>query len=80
MGSSSYPINSRISEKGGLKYYNNFLAGDGIAAKGQAYGIPSIRVDGNDVLAVYDAVREAREMAIKEQRPVLIEVLICSLI
>ncbi|WOG97492.1 hypothetical protein DCAR_0416832 [Daucus carota subsp. sativus] len=48
---------------------------DGIAAKGQAYGIPSIRVDGNDVLAVYDAVREAREMAIKEQRPVLIEAL-----
>ena len=56
------------------------MAGDGIAAKGQAYGIPSIRVDGNDVLAVYDAVREAREMAIKEQRPVLIEVHICSLI
>lgn len=48
---------------------------DGIAAKGQAYGIPSIRVDGNDVLAVYDAVRKAREMAIKEQRPVLIEAL-----
>ncbi|KAL8133767.1 2-oxoisovalerate dehydrogenase subunit alpha 1, mitochondrial-like [Apium graveolens] len=48
---------------------------DGIVAKGQAYGIPSIRVDGNDVLAVYDAVREAREMAVREQRPVLIEAL-----
>ncbi|GJU65098.1 dehydrogenase, E1 component, thiamine diphosphate-binding fold protein [Tanacetum coccineum] len=46
---------------------------DGIVVKGQAYGIQSIRVDGNDVLAVYDAVRSAREIAIKEQRPILIE-------
>lgn len=50
------------------------LAGDGIVVKGQAYGIRSIRVDGNDALAVYSATRAAREMAINEQRPVLIEV------
>lgn len=50
------------------------LAGDGIVVKGQAYGIRSIRVDGNDALAVYSATRAAREMAITEQRPVLIEV------
>ncbi|PWA49997.1 dehydrogenase, E1 component, Thiamine diphosphate-binding fold protein [Artemisia annua] len=50
--------------------------GDGIVVKGQAYGIQSIRVDGNDVLAVYNAVRSAREIAIKEQRPILIEVYI----
>lgn len=42
--------------------------------KGQAYGIRSIRIDGNDALAVYSSVRAAREMAIKEQRPILIEV------
>jgi TPP-dependent pyruvate/acetoin dehydrogenase alpha subunit len=48
--------------------------GDGIVVKGQAYGIWSIRVDGNDALAVYSAVHTAREIAIKEQRPVLIEV------
>ncbi|KAI3761728.1 hypothetical protein L1987_52149 [Smallanthus sonchifolius] len=48
---------------------------DGIVVKGQAYGIPSIRVDGNDALAVYNAVAAAREMAITEQRPVLIEAL-----
>ncbi|XP_076910944.1 2-oxoisovalerate dehydrogenase subunit alpha 1, mitochondrial-like [Bidens hawaiensis] len=48
---------------------------DGIVVKGQAYGIQSIRVDGNDVLAVYNAVRAAREIAIKEQRPILIEAL-----
>ncbi|KAL5060900.1 hypothetical protein RYX36_032504 [Vicia faba] len=45
---------------------------DGIVVKGQAYGIWSIRVDGSDALAVYSAVHTAREIAIKEQRPVLI--------
>ena len=48
--------------------------GDGIVVKGKAYGIWSIRVDGNDALAVYSAVHTAREIAIKEKRPVLIEV------
>ncbi|XP_049410840.1 2-oxoisovalerate dehydrogenase subunit alpha 1, mitochondrial-like [Solanum stenotomum] len=46
---------------------------DGIVIKGQAYGIRSIRVDGNDALAVYSAIRAARQMAIKEQRPILVE-------
>lgn len=49
-------------------------SGDGIVVKGQGYGIRSIRVDGNDAVAVYEAVREARSMAINEQRPILIEV------
>ena len=35
--------------------------------------MPSIRVDGNDVFAIYNAVKTAREMIIKEKRPVLIE-------
>ncbi|CAL0319450.1 unnamed protein product [Lupinus luteus] len=48
---------------------------DGVVVKGQAYGIKSIRVDGNDALAVYSAVHTAREMAIREKRPVLIEAL-----
>ncbi|XP_039062561.1 2-oxoisovalerate dehydrogenase subunit alpha 1, mitochondrial-like [Hibiscus syriacus] len=47
---------------------------DGVAVKGQAYGIPSIRVDGTDALAVYSAIRAARNMAVNEQRPVLVEV------
>lgn len=50
------------------------FAGDGIVVKGRAYGIRSIRVDGNDALAVYTAVQAAREMAISEKRPVLVEV------
>lgn len=31
------------------------------------------RVDGNDVLAVYEATKSAREYAVKEKKPVLIE-------
>ncbi|CAN4121149.1 unnamed protein product [Withania somnifera] len=52
---------------------NEQFRSDGIASKGQAYGIRSIRVDGNDALATYSAIRAAREMAIKEQRPILVE-------
>ena len=33
----------------------------------------SLRVDGNDVLAVYNATKKARELAVSENRPVLIE-------
>lgn len=47
--------------------------GDGVAAKGPAYGINTIRVNGNDVLAVYFAVKAARDFCIKQQKPVLIE-------
>ncbi|MDG1165952.1 MAG: thiamine pyrophosphate-dependent dehydrogenase E1 component subunit alpha [Porticoccaceae bacterium] len=48
-------------------------AGDGIAPRGVGYGIKTIRVDGNDILAVYGAAVEARKIAIEEQCPVLIE-------
>jgi 2-oxoisovalerate dehydrogenase E1 component alpha subunit len=48
---------------------------DGAVIRGQAYGIRSIRVDGNDALAVYSAVHAAREMAVSEGRPILIEAL-----
>lgn len=49
------------------------FAGDGIAPRGLGYGIKTIRVDGNDILAVYAASVEARRIATQEQRPVLIE-------
>ncbi|CAK8567929.1 unnamed protein product [Lathyrus sativus] len=48
---------------------------DGIVVKGQAYGVRSIRVDGNDALAIYSAVQAARQMAVSEKRPILIEAL-----
>jgi len=47
--------------------------GDGIAVRGPAYGMSTIRVDGNDALAVYNATKAARDIALKENRPVLIE-------
>lgn len=50
------------------------MAGDGVVAKGLGYGIRSIRVDGNDVIAVYSAIGAARNMAINEGRPILVEV------
>ncbi|KAI4345073.1 hypothetical protein L6164_012240 [Bauhinia variegata] len=48
---------------------------DGVVVKGQAYGVRSIRVDGNDALAIYSAVCTARQMAVNEKRPILIEAL-----
>ncbi|KAL6525019.1 hypothetical protein OROMI_030612 [Orobanche minor] len=48
---------------------------DGVVVKGRAYGIRSVRVDGNDTLAVYSAIRAAREMTIREQKPILVEAL-----
>lgn len=49
------------------------FAGDGIASRGLGYGVRTIRVDGNDVLAVYAATEQARKIAIEQQCPVLIE-------
>lgn len=55
-------------------HHSVHLAGDGIAGRGQAYGVRSLRVDGNDTLAMYSAMKAAREMAVTEERPILVEV------
>jgi len=47
--------------------------GDAIAGRGVAYGMDTIRVDGNDFFAVYNVTREARRIAVEQCRPVLIE-------
>ncbi len=49
------------------------FAGDGIASRGIGYGVKTIRVDGNDPLAVYHATKLARKTAIEQNAPVLIE-------
>jgi 2-oxoisovalerate dehydrogenase E1 component alpha subunit len=49
------------------------FAGDGIASRGIGYGVNTIRVDGNDPLAVYLATLKAREIALTDNCPVLIE-------
>jgi TPP-dependent pyruvate/acetoin dehydrogenase alpha subunit len=44
-----------------------------IGARATAYGIPAVEVDGNDVLAVYEAVREAVHRARSEDGPSFVE-------
>jgi pyruvate dehydrogenase E1 component alpha subunit len=46
-----------------------------IAEKAVAYGMPGIRVDGNDVLAVYEETTKAVERARRGEGPTLIEAL-----
>jgi len=47
--------------------------GDGIAGRGVSYGLKTIRVDGNDVFAVYNATKAARKIAVEDNQPVMIE-------
>ena len=48
-------------------------ASETIAQKGKAYGMPCVRVDGNDVLAVYIATKAAVERARNGDGPTFIE-------
>lgn len=48
-------------------------ASDGYAVKGEAYGIPGVKVDGNDIFAVRQAFTEAVERARAGDGPTLIE-------
>lgn len=61
-----YAISTPVSEQ---------YAGDGIAVRGLAYGLPTLRVDGNDLISVYNATKAARELCVREQRPVLMELM-----
>jgi 2-oxoisovalerate dehydrogenase E1 component alpha subunit len=50
--------------------------GDGVAVRGMSYGIESIRVDGTDIFAVYEATKEARRKALEGGgRPILLEMM-----
>jgi pyruvate dehydrogenase E1 component alpha subunit/2-oxoisovalerate dehydrogenase E1 component alpha subunit len=53
--------------------FSKQTASAGIAVKAVAYGMPGVRVDGNDVLAVVRAVREAHARARSGGGPTLIE-------
>lgn len=48
---------------------------EGVAEKAVAYGMPGVKVDGNDVLEVHDAVAEAAERARAGKGPTLVECL-----
>ncbi len=49
------------------------VAGGSVAARGQGYGMPGIRVDGTDLFAVYEAFKTAHERALKGEGPSLVE-------
>ncbi|WP_107851621.1 thiamine pyrophosphate-dependent dehydrogenase E1 component subunit alpha [Oceanimonas marisflavi] len=49
------------------------FVGDGIASRAVGYGIRTLRVDGADALAVYEATRQARQLMLEDPQPVLIE-------
>ena len=54
---------------------NLATGGPTFAARAQAYGLPGIRVDGNDLLAVYAVTKWAAERAMSGAGPTLIELL-----
>lgn len=49
--------------------------GDGVAGRAAGYGIPAIKVDGNDIIAVYHATKVAREFACRNNKPIIVEAL-----
>jgi 2-oxoisovalerate dehydrogenase E1 component len=48
-------------------------AGEGVAVRARAYGIPAVRVDGNDLLAVHEAVGDAVARARRGEGPSCVE-------
>lgn len=49
------------------------MASESIAIKADAYGMPGVRVDGNDILAVYRVCKEAVDRARAGDGPTLVE-------
>jgi 2-oxoisovalerate dehydrogenase E1 component alpha subunit len=47
--------------------------GDGVIGRAPGYGMAAIRVDGNDLFAVHSATKLARDYAIQNNQPVMIE-------
>ena len=61
-----FAISTPISEQ---------YAAQGIAQRGVGYGMPALRVDGNDPIAVLQGTRLAREEVLSRPGPVLLEAL-----
>jgi len=49
--------------------YKKLVSGEGLVARAQAMGMPGVEVDGNDVLAVYQAATELVERARRGEGP-----------
>lgn len=59
-----YGLSTPISEQFNCKQ---------LADRGIGYGMKSAAIDGNNILEVYNTVKEARDYCIKEQKPFLLE-------
>jgi 2-oxoisovalerate dehydrogenase E1 component len=46
---------------------------ESLVQKAIGYGLEGVRIDGNNVLAVYDTIKGVRDYCIREQKPYLIE-------
>ncbi|MDP6328933.1 MAG: thiamine pyrophosphate-dependent dehydrogenase E1 component subunit alpha, partial [Candidatus Thalassarchaeaceae archaeon] len=65
-----------VNNQWAISTHSNFASNNqNFAIRGIPYGIPSIRVDGNDFLALYSVTKWARERAAKDLGPTHIEVL-----
>ncbi|CEI83824.1 2-oxoisovalerate dehydrogenase subunit alpha [Oceanobacillus oncorhynchi] len=53
--------------------YDKQVASKTVSERASSYGMPGVTVDGNDPIAVYQTVKEARERAVKGEGPTLIE-------
>jgi 2-oxoisovalerate dehydrogenase E1 component alpha subunit len=53
--------------------FDRQIASENISVRGSSYGMPGTTVDGNDPIAVYEAVKEARKRAVAGEGPTLIE-------
>jgi 2-oxoisovalerate dehydrogenase E1 component alpha subunit len=54
-------------------HYKKQMAVENIAVRAEGYGFPGVTVDGNDVLAVYGAMKEAVGRARRGEGPTLLE-------
>ena len=59
-----YAISTPVTEQ---------YSGDGIISRCKGYGMAGLRVDGNDVFAVAAAVKKAKEYALANNAPIMIE-------
>ncbi len=65
-----------VLENNGVAEYTpleKHFAGSNFACRAEGYGFPGFRVDGNDVLAVYEAVQQAAARARAGEGPTLLE-------
>jgi len=56
-----------------MHYYETTVTNPPITARAEAFGLPAIQVDGNNVIVVYEAVKEAVERARSGEGPSFIE-------